>query len=321
MLVRRVAASLLCVLTWSVVPTTASADPGDDARARLDALARKVQVAEAREGTLHDRVTKLDRSLANIERELVSIRARYGARARAAYQTGLGGDPIVIMLSTRDPASVIDRLDLLAAASRTDDQLLRRGTVLARQMRDQRRAVDAARRDAAAVTRSLDRDVAELRALLDRMARAEAARSRALPRASRAARLTGRYACLVGPVRAYSDTWGAPRSSGRRHQGTDVMAPWGSPSYAVTDGVVRRESYSSNGGMQLYLAGNDGNEYFYAHMSAYVARPGQRVAAGEEIAKVGDSGNARGTPHVHFEVHPGGGAPVNPYPYVRRFCG
>jgi murein DD-endopeptidase MepM/ murein hydrolase activator NlpD len=320
--VRRTAALLLTALAFATLPAShATADNGATARARLAAVASRVQDAEAREGVLADRIKALDRRLAATERELDAIRQRYGARASAAYQTGMGTDPIAVMMSSPDPASVVERLDLLAAASRSDDDLLRRGAALRRTLRGQRREAAAAHKEVDAVRRSLAADSAELRALLTRLAAADAARLRALPRASRAARLTGRYACLVGPTHAYSSTWGAPRSGGRTHQGTDVFAPMGSPAYAVIDGVIRRESTSSNGGLQVYLRGSDGNEYFYAHMSAYVARPGQHVTAGQEIAKVGDTGNARGgPPHVHFEVHPGGGAPVDPYPYVRRFC-
>jgi murein DD-endopeptidase MepM/ murein hydrolase activator NlpD len=319
---RRIAVALLCAVALAGSSGTASADPGSDARNRLAALARRVQDAEAREGLLADRVAKLDRSIARAERELAEVRTRFAVRARAMYESGLGADTIVVMMSTDDPGSVVARLELFNAATRSDDALMRHGAVLARTLRDQKREADAARRDAAATTAALHKDGAALRALLARAEAARARTARTAPRASRAARLNGRYACMVGPTHAYRDTWGAPRSGGRTHKGTDVFAPYGSPSYAVTDGVVRRESYSDNGGLQVYLRGNDGNEYFYAHMSAYVARPGERVTAGQEIAKVGDSGNARGgPPHVHFEVHPGGGAPVNPYPYVRRFCG
>jgi murein DD-endopeptidase MepM/ murein hydrolase activator NlpD len=329
--VRRLAVLLTALLAFANAPVPASADPGGDARARLAVVARRVQDAEAREGLLADRLTKLDRALAATEREMRGIRTRYAARARAAYQSGLGADSIVVMMSTNDPAAVVERLGLLNAATRGDDLLLRRGAVLTRLLKSQRRELDAARADAAEVTRTLAADSATLKGLLVRLAAADAAAERAAraktraggpPRASRAARLNGRYACLVGPTHAYSDTWGAPRSGGRTHKGTDVFAPMGSPSYAVTDGVVTRMSWSGNGGKQVYLRGNDGNEYFYAHMSSYVARAGQRVAAGDLIATVGDTGNASGgASHVHFEVHPGGGAPVNPYPYVRRFCG
>ena len=339
MLVRRVAWLVASVTALSLVPGTASADPIGDARRRVAALAQRVHDAEAREGLLTDRMTKLDRELRKTERALDEVRKRYAVRARTAYQTGLGGDTLVVMLSADDPSTVIGKLDLLAAASRADDQLLREGAILRRRLAGQRAEIEVLRREAAAVERDLRNDAAEIRALLDRLYAAEAAREaaaeraavraaqrtrttvRAMPRASRSARLVGSYSCPVGPNHAFRDTWGAPRSGGRTHKGTDIFAPMGSPAYAVTAGVVTRTSSSANGGLGLYLRGNDGNEYYYAHMSSFTSSPGQRVSAGQMVARVGDTGNARGgAPHIHFEIHPGGGYPINPYPDVARWC-
>jgi murein DD-endopeptidase MepM/ murein hydrolase activator NlpD len=121
---------------------------------------------------------------------------------------------------------------------------------------------------------------------------------------------------------SFVDSWGAARSGGRAHKGTDIMNPLGNKVHAIVDGVVSRQTNSSLGGISLYLQGDNGIEYYYAHLMRYVSRVGQRVKAGELIAINGQTGNARFTaPHVHFEVHPGGGAPVNPYPYVKAACG
>ena len=135
--------------------------------------------------------------------------------------------------------------------------------------------------------------------------------------------VSGGIACPVGSPRTYSDTYGAPRSGGRSHEGTDILAPHGTPSYAYEAGTVTRMDGNSLGGITLYLAGNSGNTYYYAHLSGYASgvSPGDSVAAGDLLAYVGDSGNAAGIPHVHFEVWPGGGGGVNPYPYVLRACG
>lgn len=333
MLVRRVAALLACATVLTILSGNANADSIGDARRRLAMLADRVHDAEAKSGVLTDRVTKLDRELKKTERALAAVRKRYAVRARAAYQTGLGGDTLVVMMSSNDPENVVERLELLNAATRADDQLLREGAVLRRRLSDQRAKVDAARREMAGIERRLRGDVREMRSLLDRLYRADAAADRAaalaasararssVQRASRSARLVGRYSCPVGPNHAFRDTWGAPRSGGRTHKGTDIFAPYGAPAYAVTDGVVTRTSSSYNGGLGLYLRGNDGNEYYYAHMSSFTSRAGQRVSAGEQVARVGDTGNARGgAPHIHFEIHPGGGYPVNPYPYVARWC-
>ncbi len=127
-------------------------------------------------------------------------------------------------------------------------------------------------------------------------------------------------ACPVGPSHSFTDTWHAPRV-GHLHQGTDVFAPLGSPSYAVVDGVIDKVNDKGIGGIALWLRGDDGDRYYYAHHTANLVRVGQRVRAGEQIAIVGRTGNAETTPaHVHFEAHPGGGAAVNPYAWLAALC-
>jgi murein DD-endopeptidase MepM/ murein hydrolase activator NlpD len=118
------------------------------------------------------------------------------------------------------------------------------------------------------------------------------------------------------PGGAYGDTWGAARSGGRRHEGVDIIAPRGLPILAVIGGVV---TFKTNrlGGNAVSLVGDNGNRYYYAHLDSYVGGS-RRVFQGELIGYNGDSGNARfSTPHLHFQVHPGGGRAVNPYPTVR----
>jgi murein DD-endopeptidase MepM/ murein hydrolase activator NlpD len=126
---------------------------------------------------------------------------------------------------------------------------------------------------------------------------------------------SGDFVCPV-PGSTFIDSWGAPRSGGRSHQGVDMMASEGTPIYASVSGTVEHRSVSL-GGLSYYLYGNDGHTYFGTHLSGYAA--GGQVAAGTVIGYVGSTGNA-GTPHLHFEYHPGGGGPVNPYPLVASAC-
>ena len=127
--------------------------------------------------------------------------------------------------------------------------------------------------------------------------------------------------CPVGTAHSFTDTWHAPRSGGRKHQGTDVFAPWGSPAYAVVDGVIDKVGNGGLGGITLWLRGRNGDRYYYAHNAANVAVVGQRVRAGDVIAYVGKTGNAETTPpHIHFEAHPGGGAAANPAPWLAALC-
>ena len=124
-------------------------------------------------------------------------------------------------------------------------------------------------------------------------------------------------ACPVAGAHSFIDSWGYGRSGGRRHKGVDMMASTGTPIAAPVGGTVEHRS-NRVGGRSFHLNGDDGNYYYGTHLSGY-EKSGQ-VNAGDIIGYVGDDGNARGIPHLHFEVHPGGGGAVNPFPYVSAVC-
>jgi murein DD-endopeptidase MepM/ murein hydrolase activator NlpD len=128
--------------------------------------------------------------------------------------------------------------------------------------------------------------------------------------------------CPVAGPHNYSDTWGAPRSGGRRHKGVDMMMATGTRLVAVEAGTVTRAGWGGSlGGLRVWLRGDRTQaSYYYAHLSQVAVRAGQRVRRGQLVGWVGQTGNARFTaPHLHFEVHPNGGPAANPTPYVRRW--
>lgn len=126
------------------------------------------------------------------------------------------------------------------------------------------------------------------------------------------------WPCPIAGISAFADTWGQARSGGRTHQGVDMIAARGTPIVAVVDGFAQSK-VNTLGGNTISLSGADGNRYYYAHLDSWAAL-GQ-VTVGTVIGYVGDTGNAKfSTPHLHFEIHPGGGPAVNPYATVRNHC-
>jgi len=141
---------------------------------------------------------------------------------------------------------------------------------------------------------------------------------------------------LIFPLVAKTDLWdnyGDSRGT-HSHAGIDMENPWRAPIVAVEAGRV---SYADSnlGGCMLYLYGQSGTMYLYIHLNndltpqndnrgncvrdvTFAVPNGARVSAGEQIAWNGDSGDANGNPHLHFEVHPGGGTDANPFPHLTR---
>jgi murein DD-endopeptidase MepM/ murein hydrolase activator NlpD len=131
-------------------------------------------------------------------------------------------------------------------------------------------------------------------------------------------------AVLVMPVhgarvQAVTDTWGAPRQGGRRHQGQDIFAPRDTPVRSATAGVVVRITDSGLGGKAVWIFGAGGRRYYYAHLHRYGEglQVGDVVTTETIIGYVGNTGNARTTaPHLHFGVF-GATGPIDPLPLLR----
>lgn len=140
---------------------------------------------------------------------------------------------------------------------------------------------------------------------------------------------------IVGPAQ-WTDDFGAPRAQGG-HEGNDVLSDWRAPVVAVEAGRVRIHHGSERAGCMLYLDGKSGTTYLYIHLNNDLTpkndgrggcKPGvafapdlvdgARVKAGELLGYVGSSGDAGATNHLHFELHPGDGAAVSPYRWLKK---
>ncbi|HEX2027260.1 MAG TPA: peptidoglycan DD-metalloendopeptidase family protein [Nitriliruptorales bacterium] len=327
---------------------------------RLDAAAEQLASLEARAAELGAERDAVAGQLAELQGEIATAEGRVSERVRALYKRGTV-DPVLAMLTTEEPQQALDRATAVIGLVRDDRvvseqasaERVRAGALADRRATTQTEldaAVEAQRdvsaqlqddlRQAVELERQLEEEVrrareeARRRAEEDTRRRAqEASRRRAGAASSRhaaasvsppsraAAPTSGSYACPVGQPRSYTDSWGDARSGGRRHRGTDILAPYGTPIFAVTDGVVDIYPYGSSAGNWAIFRGADGNRYWYMHLQQWTVADGARVSVGSQIGTNGDTGNARGTPHLHFELHPGGGSAVNPYPFVRRICG
>ncbi|HJU02664.1 MAG TPA: peptidoglycan DD-metalloendopeptidase family protein [Actinomycetes bacterium] len=329
-------------LVLSVVASTllaapaATASPLTDAQAKARALRTELQAAtvelEAAEASLYAAEEQLAfdrRQLQATQRQFSEAQAVLAGQAAAMYRSG--GLAMADAMLQHNPDTVPGRVELATLVVARQSETLADAKVagdayaaaVSRVAAGQRKA-NQLRDQAEEAVQGLTRRLREAEAVQSRLARLQGPSSPGTPPSSAAAPGGGRVACLMEAPSTYVDTWGAPRSGGRRHQGTDVMAPYRAKVYAFTDGTISRESSNTYGGITLYLQGDNGVEYYYAHLSGYAVAAGTRVKAGQLIAYNGQSGNARYTaPHVHFEVHPGGpgSSPVNPYPYVRQACG
>lgn len=134
--------------------------------------------------------------------------------------------------------------------------------------------------------------------------------------------IDGRICPVDGPV-SFVDSFGAGRSGGRKHEGVDMISPRGTPLVAIESGTVKRMRNGGLGGITVWLRGEGGDEFYYAHLDAWAdgLSKGDHLDAGELLGYVGNTGNARYTiPHLHFEYHPDGGKAVNPYPLAAELC-
>jgi peptidoglycan LD-endopeptidase LytH len=140
---------------------------------------------------------------------------------------------------------------------------------------------------------------------------------------------------VLGTV-SYSDDFGDQRAGGR-HQGIDIVAAKRSLALAAEAGKVEFWSHSAAAGCMLYLHGQSGTDYYYIHLNNDLTRKndnrgrcvagtayakglkdGAKVVAGQPVGYVGDSGDANGIhAHLHFELHPGRKAAVDPYPWLQ----
>ena len=328
-----------------------SASDVDDARERAEQAIRELEGAQGELGRLEQRIAEVEHrqevattGLTQMQTEVQAIAVDQYIRAGELPVMVPGNEDLEAQLLgntlaefvTGGDTDVVDRYaaqraDLEAAATELEDLLGdQQAAVADLQSKNRRLQADVQRLE------ELERERIEAqrrRIEQERRRRAEAEEAFADAVAANAAAVTaasdpveeppttppdtsGDFVCPV-PGSTFIDSWGAPRSGGRRHEGVDMMASAGTPIYAPVTGDVSHRGVSL-GGLSFFLYGDNGNMYFGTHLSGYAASG--HVVAGTVIGYVGATGNANGINHLHFEIHPGGGAAVNPTPTVAAAC-
>jgi murein DD-endopeptidase MepM/ murein hydrolase activator NlpD len=325
---------LLVVASALAAARPAGADPLGDARRKYEDVQSAAVAAVQRYSDALSEQARQDAEIARLEAEIPALRFRAAElkqmvqdRAVTLYRQG-SSMPISRMV---DAPSVLDgaravqltqsaasygrevaaELTETAAKLERDETELRQRKVLqdalVTRLADERAALEHALAEAQEILQKVEAVVASQ--ILFEGAPDFAASGR-VP--------SGASICpIYGPV-AFVNDWGAPRSGGRTHQGNDLFAPYGMPNLAVIDGTIRHD-LDDLGGIGVWLDGDDGISYYYAHLSRWEGDP-RRVVRGEVIGWVGDTGNAAGgPPHTHFGMR-FNGEMVNPYPTLRVLC-
>lgn len=293
-------------------------------QAELDRAVAAYEDLRGRLAQARDELASIEQRTAALRRQATEVSRLMDLRARLAFQRG-DGSLLSSLLSAEGISGAVERAELLSAVTRRDRAQLEEATNLQVRLRQSRRLLTEKRDQLAALEDQFSERTHELTHQLEQLQSRERALRTRLARQRRIRRgvQNGTYSCIMQRPYHFRDTWGAPRSGGRSHQGTDVMGLWKAEVYAFTNGRISRISHSGLGGLGVYLWGDDGNEYYYAHLHSTAAgvHVGMRVEAGQLIAYNGASGNAhQSAPHVHLELHPGGGGAVNPFDWLAAAC-
>lgn len=329
---------IIALLTVSAVPMLAGPASGegklsdlqarlDEIQGELDSTTAKLEAAHAAEETLKNRMSQLEKERSDLQEKTSRLREKVVERAAALYKSG-GTSILDALLDAEDFDELTDSAEMLSRVSADDQSVFidmaraqDRLALVEEQLADQRKRVAAATDELSDLGSELQAKfnsvAAEYEALKEELAQIEPAAATSAPAPQ--IKASGDMVCPVGGPTSFVDSWGAPRSGGRTHQGVDMMAAYGTPQVAIVSGTITYAGYSGIGGNVQYLSGDDGNLYIYIHQRENTVTSGH-VSAGQVISYVGDTGNAAGTPHLHFEFHPGGGGAVNPYPLVASLC-
>lgn len=284
------------------------------AQAEADRAQELVGAATIELDELDSRQNSLRTELVVLERKVEESKAIIRERGLRVY-SGANVAELDALLRSEDSSALARRLELLRQAQRLESVVMKGFEAEQDRVEDTINELD----DLSAAKRAeLEKVIENERLLNEALIKIQASFDAA---SQGLAIAVNGWVFPVQPPFSFVDTFGAPRMFGTKyahsHQGIDIFAPSGAPLRAVSRGVIARKGQAVLGGNKLWLVAADGTQYYYAHLSAFVegVDDGTVVEAGQVIGFVGNTGNAITTPaHLHFEIHPGGGPAINPFP-------
>lgn len=245
------------------------------------------------------------------------LREALSGRAAALYTMG-SGSVLESMLVSESITELVDKFSYLEMIRSREQGLLEELTALRRRARIESAALSQTIQDAAAVRRFYADQQSQMLAKLSELQSLQNLLVALGGGTGRLSRAPNGFVCPVAGPHYVSNNFGAPRPGGP-HTGDDIDSPYGTPTVAVLPSTVVSTPTGGWIGIGLIIRDAMGNEWLYAHMSAVYVRVGQSLRAGQLAGRVGCSGRCYG-PHLHFEYHPGGGAPANPYRILSSAC-
>ncbi|MFI5045798.1 MAG: murein hydrolase activator EnvC family protein [Acidimicrobiia bacterium] len=348
------AAMALVPVLWTSASGASTQEDLDAARQRLSVARAAASDAAAAFSAAENKLAETQRRVAELEASIADLKGKAAelqgvVRERALYAYTHQGEGLDVVVDASSPVEAARKSKLLDQANQRDNSAVRKLAAINEDMRTQQRTLEIqetqqadvesqlearnsdlqgkladAQQATNALQAKLDSEIAAAQAAADAARRQQLEAERAALAASQPASSSTAAGTVIGtpvagfqcPVSgaAYSDDFGGPRL----HGGIDMMVGIGTPLVAVKSGRVQFNPYPDPaGGITAYLTGNDGNVYYYAHLSQVVGSD-RTVSQGEIIGLSGMTGNAA-APHLHFEIRLGGvnGGKTDPYPTLR----
>jgi murein DD-endopeptidase MepM/ murein hydrolase activator NlpD len=355
----RAVAILVIVIAGLPAAAGAQVDDLQAAQRRANQAAAELSKAREAQALADDTVANLQAGVTRVEERVAAVRSEVAQLAVRQYVQGTFRITRLLRMTDANQVVRAQQYASVVAATSTEaleqyradkEDLRVEVAALGREQEERADVVEDLRRRQADAVKELERlariEEQARAAREEQQRRAEAAAAAAAPASTAAPRTdgaaapattspapgrpatpttlpapaaaTGDWVCPVRGPHAFSNDYGAPRGGGSSHMGNDILAPKGTPVVANVGGVVTQRNGAVSG-LAYFLAGDDGNRYFGAHLDSFGASG--RVSIGTVIGTVGNTGDASGgPPHLHFEMHPGGSGYTNPYPTLTKYC-